>query len=144
MIQLYIIGVLGVLLAAVIGGGKLYVDELQAEKATMTQAYGIAAQTAIDNKKQLDDELLEHHRVDLLLGDRESQLRDLEASNALLNTAMDNLKRNNEDVRKWADAAVPGPVLELLRTGPGVAGQDGSAKAVPAEQPAARSRDPGN
>ena len=114
MIQLY--ALIALVVAAVFTGGGFYIKSLRAEKATLTQAYSIAAQTAIDNKQALDTERAEHARVDGLLLDRARQLKKLEASNDLLNTALDDLKRADPLVRAWNDGLVPDGVRRLLAT----------------------------
>ncbi len=142
MIQTYLIG--AVLFAIISGGGWIWIEKLQSDKAAleaqgevMKQAYTIAAQTAIENKKTLDDERKERQRVDDLLADRERKRKELENANARLNEELNNLKANNAEVRAWMDAPVPGAVLELLNAPAAApaAAEGGSAEAVPAGKP---------
>lgn len=132
MIQIYL--VIALVFAVVTGGGALYIKALRAENATMTQAYGIAAQTAIDNKAQLDQEIKDRARVDGILADRERALHELEKTNDLLNLAIDDLGRADPEVRKWDNEPVPAALRSLLN-GPDAAHESGSAEAVPAGQP---------
>lgn len=132
MIQIY--AVIALVVAGVLSCGGFYIKSLRAENAQMTQAYGIAAQTAIDNKAQLDQELADRKRVDQILLERDRERDRLAKSNGDLHALLDNLKRNNAEVRKWSESAVPDAVRSLLNgTAPAPAG--GSAEAIPAGGP---------
>ena len=139
MIQIYL--VIALVFAVVTGGGALYIKSLRAENAQLTQAYGIAAQTAIDNKAALEAQLVEAGRVNAILLTRDQQRRAAEKRTEVLNGLLDNLKRDNQSVRDWSDTAVPDPVLGLLN-GSENPGEDGSAEAVPTADAIAEHADP--
>lgn len=101
---------------------------LVAEKATLTQAYTIAAQVAIDNKAAVDAQLAEAKRLDGILSKRESERAKAVKRSQLLSKALDDLKRSNQEARDWADVPVPDGVRQYLATG---VGKDGSGEAVP-------------
>lgn len=129
MIQIY--AIIALVLAAVFAGAGFYIKSLRAENAQMTQAYGIAAQTAIDNKAQLDLQIADRARVDRILLERDREYDHIAKSNGDLHALLDNLKRGNADVRAWADNPVPDGVRSLL-SGAASAPGGGSAEAVPA------------
>lgn len=134
MIQ--VVAGLALLLAIVSGGGALYIKSLRAENATITQAYSIAAQTAIDNKAQLDAQTKDRARVDGILLTRELAYHELERTNDMLNLAIDDLGRADPEVRKWDDQPVPAALRSLL-DGADAAGAGGGAKAVSTGEPGA-------
>jgi hypothetical protein len=132
MIQIYAIAAL--VAAAVLTGGGFYIKSLRAEVGQLTQAYSIAAQTAIDNKAELEREIGERARTDRLLLKRERERERIRKTNGDLNALLDNLKRGSADVRTWSGAAVPDGVRGLLN-GPAAAAGEGNPQAVPAAEP---------
>lgn len=144
MIQ--IIAGLSIALALLAGGGWLYVKSLRAERAMFEQAYAIAAQTAVDNQKVLDAEIKERARVDGILLEHRNQLQRKEASNAILNRALDALKNSDQAVSDYMRQPVPDPVARLLNN-PDPAGQHQGGETIPAggvgsAQPATADPDP--
>ena len=132
MIQIYL--VIALVFAVVTGGGALYIKSLRAEKATLTQAYSIAAQTAIDNKAELERQVGERERADRLLLARDCDRERIRKTNGDLNALLDNLKRGSADVRIWSESAVPDGVRSLLN-GTAAAAGDPDPEAVPTAAP---------
>ena len=139
VIQIYLI--IGLVVAALLGGGGLWIRALKAENAQMTQAYTIAAQVAIDNKAALEAQLGETKRVNTILLTRDQQRRTAEKRNEVLNGLLDNLKRSDPGVQAWSDAVIPDSVRSLLNAEG--AGENGRAETVPAADPHPADRPPG-
>lgn len=125
---------LTLLLALVSGAGGLYIKALRAEAKTMAQAYTIAADRAIENKRSLDAEIANAKKLEAALIEREGRYAELANGNRMLNRAIDALRRDREEVRAWADAPVPGDVVRLLLE-PAAATGEGSGAPVPASAP---------
>lgn len=130
MIRLYL--AIGVALA--LGAGALWVKSLRAENARLTQAYAIAAKTAIDNKAALDAQIAERARLDAILTQREQTLARIRKTNQVLDDALNALKNAHQDVRDWSDARIPADVLRLFQRDP-VAGKSGNSPPDPAVPP---------
>lgn len=129
--KLIIAAALALLLASM--GGYIMLLKTQkralvAEKETLTQAYKIAAQVAIDNKATVDAQLAEAKRLDAILAQRNRQRAAAVAKSQLMEKALDDLKRDHAEIRNWASTAVPDGVRQYLATG---LGKDGSGEAVP-------------
>lgn len=128
MIRIYI----AIALVVAMAGAGLYIRLLHAQKAALTQAYAIAAQTAIDNKDALETAIGLRRLDEVILSKREEALRKLEKRNDLLNRAIDDLARSDTGVRSWSDTLVPDAVGKLLNT---TAAEGGGGEAVPAGKP---------
>lgn len=132
MIQIY--AIVALVVGAVLTGGGFYIKALRAEVGQLTQAYSIAAQTAIDNKAELERQIGERDRTDRLLLERDRERERIRKTNGDLNALLDNLKRGSADVRTWSGAAVPDGVRSLLNA-TAAAGGKGNPQAVPAAEP---------
>lgn len=139
MIQAYLI--IGVVITALTAGGGLWISALKAENALLENAYSVAAQVAIDNKAALERQLIETKRVEGILLTRDQQRRAAQKRNEVLNGLLDNLKRDNQVVRDWADSPIPDSVRGLLNGTEGP-GQDRDPETVPAADAAAADRPP--
>ena len=141
--KLIIAAAIALLLAAM--GGYILLLKTQkralvAENATLTQAYKIAAQVAIDNKATVDAQLAEAKRLDGILSKRESERAKAVKRSQLLSKALDDLKRGNQEARDWADVPTPDGVREYLAAGNR---KNGSGEAVPPVSPDAGNAAPG-
>ena len=129
--KLIIAAAIALLLAAMSGYILLLKTQkraIVAENATLTQAYKIAAQVAIDNKATVDAQLAEAKRLDGILSKRESERAKAVKRSQLLSKALDDLKRGNQEARDWADVPVPDCVRQYITTGDS---KDCDGEAVP-------------
>lgn len=101
-------------LVAGAAGAWLYIRALRAENETMTAAYSLAAQIAIDNKAAADAQAAEAKRLDGILAAREHLQRRIERENQQLSERVRAIAREKPVVRDWLNARVPDDIARLL------------------------------